>query len=149
MHNGLNENNLSYRVGADYTFRTGTLLYASDNVGYKSGIISPTVASTTVQFQPVKQEWVDAYEVGFKTPLLDHRVQINGSLFYDSYTNKQLRTEVKAPIFGLLEQLINIPRSQIWGFEGELQTSSLSRHAVFDALGALNGLHKFGFAISP
>ena len=71
VHNGLNESNLSYRVGADYTFRTGTLLYASDNVGYKSGIISPTVASTTAQFQPVKQERVDAYEVGFKTPLFE------------------------------------------------------------------------------
>ena len=125
VHNGLNEKNLSYRVGADYTFRTGTLLYASDNVGYKSGIISPTVASTTAQFQPVKQERVDAYEVGFKTPLFDHRVQINGSLFYDSYTNKQLRTEIKDPIFGLLEQLINVPRSQIWGFEGELQAKPI------------------------
>ena len=125
VHNGLNENNLSYRVGADYTFRTGTLVYASDNVGYKSGIISPTVATTVAQFQPVKQERVDAYEVGFKTPLFDHRVQVNGSLFYDSYTNKQLKTEVKDPIFGLLEQLVNIPRSQIWGFEGELQAKPI------------------------
>ncbi len=125
VRNHLNENNLSYRIGVDYTTRWGALVYASDNVGYKSGIIAPTVASTVGQFAPVKQERVDAYEVGFKAPLFDHRIQLNSALFYDSYTNKQLRTEVKDPVFGLLEQLINIPRSQIWGLEGELQARPL------------------------
>ncbi len=125
IHNHLNEENLSWRLGADYTFDNGTLVYASDNVGYKSGIISPILASSTAQLQPVKQERIDAYEAGFKAPLFQRRIQVNGALFYDSYDDKQLRTDYRDPVFGLLETLINIPRSQIWGAEGEIQAKPL------------------------
>ena len=73
----------------------------------------------------MKQEQIDAYEAGFKAPLIQRRIQVNGTLFYDSYDDKQLRTDHGDPVFGLLETLINIPRSQIWGAEGEIQAKPL------------------------
>ena len=126
IHSSLNEQNFSFRLGADYTFPTGTLLYVSDNVGYKSGIISPILASTTSQFTPVKQERIDAYELGFKAPLFEHRLQFNGAIFYDSYDDKQLRTDYVDPVFGLLQHLVNIPRSDIYGAEAELKARPIS-----------------------
>ncbi len=126
VHDGLNEKNLSWRVGLDYTFDQGTLLYASDSVGYKAGLISPVIATSTTEFTPTKQERLHAYEVGFKSPLLDRKLQVNGALFYYGYTDKQLRTRLLDPPFGLLNQVINIPQSQIWGLDGSLQAHPIA-----------------------
>jgi len=120
VRNGLNEKSLSWHTGLDYKFDGGTLLYVSASRGYKSGIISPTAASQTTQFAPAKQEKLDAFEVGFKAPFFDHRAHLDGSAFYYSYTDKQLRSRVLDPTFGLLEELVNVPRSRILGLQSEL-----------------------------
>lgn len=116
----LNEDNVSFRVGLNYKFDQGALLYATVSQGYKAGIISGVSASTTSQFAPAVQEKVVAYEAGFKAPLFDRKVQFNGAFFYYDYSNKQVRSRVRDPIFGLLETLVNVPKSRIWGLEGEV-----------------------------
>ena len=121
LHNHLNEQNLSWKVGLDYKLPTGGILYASDSIGYKAGLISPVLATSTTQLAPVKQERLDAYEVGIKTPLLDRRLQFNLAGFYYSYDDQQLRTKFTDPIFGSLQQLVNIPRSQLWGLDGDIE----------------------------
>ncbi len=120
VRNSLREKNLSWRTGLDYKTDGGTLLYASISRGYKAGIISLVAASSTSQYKPVKQERIDAFEVGFKAPLLDRRAHVNGAFFYYDYRNKQLRAKVFDPIFGLLEQLTNIPKSKIWGIQADI-----------------------------
>ncbi len=120
VRNGLNEKSLSWHGGLDYKFDGGTLLYVSASRGYKSGIVSPTPASQTTQFTPAKQEKLDAFEVGFKAPFFDRRAHLDGSAFYYAYTDKQLRSRVLDPIFGLLEELVNIPRSRVLGLQSEL-----------------------------
>jgi iron complex outermembrane receptor protein len=116
----LNENNVSFRVGANYKFDGGTLLYATVSQGYKAGIFSAIGASSASQYTPAKQEKVIAYEAGFKAPLFDHKLQINGAGFYYDYSNKQVRGREQDVIFGLLEKMLNIPKSYIWGVEGEI-----------------------------
>ncbi len=120
VHGKLNENNISYRIGANYKFDGGTLLYATVSQGYKAGIFSAIGASSTSQYTPAKQEKVIAYEAGFKAPLFDHKLQVNGAGFYYDYSNKQVRGREQDAIFGLLEKLLNIPKSYIWGLEGEI-----------------------------
>ena len=121
FHSRLDERNLSWKVGLDYRLPSGGIVYASDSVGYKSGLISPVLATSTTQLAPVKQERLDAYEVGIKTPLLDRRLQFNLAGFYYSYDDQQLRTKFTDPIFGSLQQLVNIPRSQLWGLDGDIE----------------------------
>ena len=75
------------------------------------------------QYPPAKQEKLVAYEVGFKLPLADRRLQLNAAAFYYDYTDKQTRAKVDDPVFGLVEKLINVPKSRIWGIEGELTAS--------------------------
>jgi len=116
----LNESNVSFRVGANYKFDGGTLLYATVSQGYKAGIFSAIGASNTSQYTPAKQEKVIAYEAGFKAPLFDHKLQINGAGFYYDYSNKQVRGREQDAVFGLLEKMLNIPKSYIWGVEGEI-----------------------------
>lgn len=116
----LSEDNISFRVGANYKLDGGTLLYATVSQGYKAGIFSAIGASSTSQYTPATQEKVVAYEAGFKAPLLDRKLQFNGAGFYYDYSDKQVRGRVQDTIFGLLEKLLNIPKSYIWGLEAEL-----------------------------
>lgn len=116
----LDENNVSFRPGVNYKFDQGTLLYATVSRGYKAGIISAIGAAVTGQFVPARQEEVMAYEAGFKVPLFDHKLQFNGAAFYYDYSNKQVRSRVRDPVFGLLEILVNVPKSRIEGLEAEL-----------------------------
>ncbi|WP_162986906.1 TonB-dependent receptor [Sphingomonas paeninsulae] len=116
----LNQNSLSWRLGLNQKFESGVLLYTSVSKGYKAGSI-PAVSSTSViQFRPVPQESLLAYEVGVKAPLLDRALQVNASAFYYNYKDKQLRGRILDPFFGLLETLVSIPKSRVWGLEGEI-----------------------------
>ena len=115
----LDESNVSWRTGLDVKPTSDTLLYFNVAKGYKAGSFPMLSASTTYQYQPVKQESVLDYEGGFKVSLLDRTVQLNGAGFHYDYTNKQIRTQTVQPVFGILNNLQNVPKSTVDG--GELQ----------------------------
>jgi outer membrane receptor protein involved in Fe transport len=115
------QNNVSYRAGLNYKFDQGTLVYATVSRGYKAGVFSDIGAASTSQYAPAVQEKVIAYETGVKASLFDHKLQLNGAYFYYAYTDKQVRGKILDPIFGLNDKMINIPKSYVWGLEGELQ----------------------------
>lgn len=118
--NQQNENNVSFRFGLNYKLASGGLLYATVSQGYKAGVFSNIGASSISQYSPAVQEKLNSYEAGFKLPLADRKLQLNGAFFYYDYTNKQTRAKVSDPVWGLLEKLVNVPKSRIWGLEGEL-----------------------------
>lgn len=116
----LRENNVSWRAGVDYKFEGGTLLYANVSRGYKAGSVPAFSASTYLSNLPVKQESLLAYEAGFKAPLFNRTMQLNGSAFYYDYTDKQIYVLLQDLIFGGIQQLVNIPKSRIQGAELEV-----------------------------
>jgi iron complex outermembrane receptor protein len=116
----LDQDNVSWRTGIDWKPVAGTLLYANVSKGYKSGSFPILSASVSSQLTPVSQESVLAYETGFKLTEFDHRVQLNGAIFYYDYSDKQIRGRVLVPVFGPLEALVNVPKSDIKGAELEL-----------------------------
>lgn len=116
----LNEDNFSWRVGLDYKPNPDILLYANVAKGYKAGSYPIAPASTTTQFLPVKQESVLDYEAGFKLTLLDRALQLNGTAFYYDYRDKQLRSKLRDPVWGLLDNLQNVPESTVKGLELEV-----------------------------
>lgn len=120
VQSSLNEHNVSYRVGANYQFPGGSLLYATVSQGYKAGIFSAIGASRANQYTPATQEKVIAYEGGFKGPLLGNRVQFNAAGFYYDYSDKQVRGRVQDVVFGLLEKMLNVPKSYVWGLEADV-----------------------------
>ncbi|WP_374411251.1 TonB-dependent receptor [Novosphingobium colocasiae] len=118
--NSLNEENVSWRVGLDYQALRQLLLYANISKGYKAGSFLFTNASSTAQFAPVKQESVLAFEGGFKASMLDGAAQFNLAGFYYKYTDKQTRGKRIDPVFGVLDALVNVPKSSLMGVEAEL-----------------------------
>jgi outer membrane receptor protein involved in Fe transport len=116
----LDQENVSWKAGLDWKPQDGLLFYMNIARGYKAGGF-PTVSATTfTQFLPVKEESVMSYEIGYKVALFDHKLQFDGAAFYDDYKNKQLRSKLDAPPWGILDVLQNIPQSTIKGFEVEL-----------------------------
>lgn len=80
---------VDYRIGANYRFDEGLMVYAQVSTGFKGGGINPT-PYVPDQVQPFGPEKLTAYEAGFKSDFLDRRVRINGALFYNDYTGLQL-----------------------------------------------------------
>ncbi len=118
----LNEDNLSFRVGANYKFDGGTLVYATVSRGYKAGVITSMSPAFANQYIPAVQERVMAYEAGIKAPLFDRRLNFNAAAFYYDYKDKQIRARVLDPIFGTEEKMINVPESYVFGIEAEILT---------------------------
>lgn len=116
----LRENNLSWRFGLDYKLAGGTLLYANYSRGFKTGIFPNVAGTAAVQYEPAREERLDAYEIGVKAPLFGRSVQFNASAFYYDYKDKQFRGTVLDTVFGKLERELNIPKSRILGAEAEL-----------------------------
>ena len=120
VQNGkLDEDNVSWRVGADWHPVERTLVYGSVSKGYKSGNFPTLSSSAYVQLLPVTEESVLAYEVGLKTRLDDDRLEVDGAVFYYDYRDKQLQSAVPDPlgIFGVLNALVNVPKSTEKGAE--------------------------------
>ena len=113
----LNQNNVSWRTGLNYQLDRNVLLYANVSRGYKSGSFPFLGAAFDIQFTPVTQESLLAYEGGFKATLFDRKLQLNAAGYYYDYTNKQIRGYFDVPVFGALESLLNIPKSHVAGFE--------------------------------
>jgi len=115
----LDQSNTSWRVGLDYQPNPDTLVYGSVSKGFKSGGYPVLAGSDLTQFDPVVQESVLAYELGFKQTLMENRLQVNGAVFYYQYEDKQLKGRGLAnpDIFGPLEKLFNVPESEILGAE--------------------------------
>lgn len=112
----LDEHNASWRVGLDYKVVPGTMLYVNISQGYKAGSF-PTISATTfAQLAPAHQEELRSYEVGFKSRLFHGTLQLNGAGFYYDYTNKQITGEA-ITLFGPLPLLVNVPKSDVAGFE--------------------------------
>jgi outer membrane receptor protein involved in Fe transport len=116
----LSEHNVSWKAGLDYKVNPDTLVYANISRGYKAGSFPAITASVQSVLKPAKQESVTSYEAGFKTKLADNKIQITSAIFYQDYRDKQLQGTVSTALFGLLQQLQNVPKSHIFGIEADV-----------------------------
>jgi iron complex outermembrane recepter protein len=91
-------NRWDYRVSVDYRFSPEVLVYATTATGYKAGGVGPRPFNAD-QARPFGSEKVTSYEVGFKTDLLDRRVRLNATVFYNKLKDAQL-TLLSCPQFG-------------------------------------------------
>lgn len=115
------------KLGLDYQLEEDILVYASYSRGYRSSAFNGGAQFAPNEVGVVNPEFVDAYEVGFKTQLLDSRVQLNGAAFYYDYTDQQF-----VNVIGIQQFLQNGEKSSIKGLELELiarLTQALSLNA--------------------
>lgn len=79
---------------ASYHFTDSITAYIKYSTGYKSGGIND-VAETNANFiRGFNEETMDSLEIGWKSRLLDNRLQINAAAFYNRYDDIQVNTFV-------------------------------------------------------
>ena len=77
------------RIGLDYTTPNGTLFYGSFNQGYRGGAFNAQAYYDPSEISMAEPEFLDSFEVGFKSTLWDGRVRLNGAAFFYSYESQQ------------------------------------------------------------
>ncbi|HEY2659567.1 MAG TPA: TonB-dependent receptor [Caulobacteraceae bacterium] len=117
VFNKLDQSNVPWRVGLDWTPIDHTLLYFTVSKGYKAGSSPALGASQYTQLKPVTQEALLSYEVGAKSELFDRTLQLNVSYFHYDYTDKQELGRLLDPVYGAVQTLLNIPQSREDGVE--------------------------------
>ena len=113
-------------VSLEYTPTDNILAYAKFSTGYNAGGFNANLNSGTnpLSFKP---ETVEAYELGFKSQLLDSRVRLNAALFQLDYNDKQESIFI-AEAGGFIQGNAGGARSR--GFEVELD-AVLTDHLDF------------------
>jgi iron complex outermembrane receptor protein len=80
-----------FRAVLDYRWSDSFFTYAQFSTGFKGGGVNPRPFFPN-QVVPFGEEKLKAYEIGFKSDLLDRRLRLNVSAFLNDYTNLQLQT---------------------------------------------------------
>ena len=121
------DNELTWKANITYDMNEDVMLYATVSSSYKSGGFNPISNSdplviadpTNAFFLP---EEVLAYEVGFKSMLMDNTMQLNGTFFYYDYQDMQqskivgvtsLNKNTDAEIFGAELDMIWVPMDNL------------------------------------
>ncbi len=134
----LNEDNVSWRVGGNYKLGSNGLIYGEISRGYKAGSFPVLAATSDLQYQPVTQESITDYEVGIKKSFLDRRLHVDGAVFYYDYRDKQVLGIEKDPVFGPQLALVNVPKSRVYGFDGDVSVEPVRGLVITGALTYLN-----------
>ncbi len=133
---------LDWRASADYRFSPEVLVYATVGTGFKGGGVTArpfdVAQALNGSFDP---ETVLAYEVGFKTDLLDRRLRLNVAAFINSYKDIQL------PLITCASLGSNAPcgarqnagDGKIKGFEVELMANPVEGLDIDASLSHLTG----------
>ena len=108
--------NLSGKIGLDAKLAGGNLLYASISRGYRAPSFNAQAFFQPSEVSVAAAEKVTSYEVGAKTRWLDRRVTLNVAGFYYDYRNQQF---INVNPTGA-QDLLNIPKSRIYGGEADL-----------------------------
>jgi iron complex outermembrane receptor protein len=87
-----------WRADIDYQWTPNFMAYAEASTGFKGGGVNPR-PFVVAQVQPFGPETLTAYEIGFKSQWLDHKVRLNVSAFWNDYNAIQL-TLLSCPQFG-------------------------------------------------
>jgi iron complex outermembrane receptor protein len=106
-----------------YTPTDDILLYLNQSRGSKTAVFN----LVTFDPKPVGPESLDASELGVKSTLLNHRLQVNGAIFYYHISDLQVQQENAADN---LLQYVNAGRARVLGGEAETIAEVSNRLSV-------------------
>jgi outer membrane receptor protein involved in Fe transport len=112
VHDEKTFNDPTWRLAVDHHLSGDAMVYASYNRGFKSGGFN-VLAFGSPAYEPEK---LDAYEIGFKSEFLAHRLRANIATFYYDYQN------IQVPYYTPLGEagIKNGPKAKIYGVDGDL-----------------------------
>ena len=131
---------LSGKAEADYRLARGVLAYASASHGVKSGGFTAYNTTNVDQLAPFKPESLWAYEGGVKSQLLDNTLRLNGDGFYYDYRDQQQQGAVYDDFsHGPIGKIVNVPKSHIWGVEGEAEWRPIAQLDLTQSVSLVRG----------
>lgn len=108
----------TWRFALDHQLTDQVLLYGSVSTGFKAGLYNLTSPANPA----VNPETLTAYELGFKSSLLDRRLQINGSAYF--YTYEDLQVSASLVVNGApLSRVFNAATAEIKGFDLDVRAA--------------------------
>jgi iron complex outermembrane receptor protein len=121
------------KVGVRYRFNDDAMVFGTYSKGYRSGGFNGRVDSQDSARIPYDPEFVDNYELGFKTEWLNRTLRLNGAIFYMDYKDKQEEIGLRSDgATGQRISVFNAASATMKGVELELQavpTDNLSLRA--------------------
>jgi iron complex outermembrane receptor protein len=139
---------VDWRLSADYRFSPEVLAYATVSTGFKGGGVTarPFTKNQAVNgtFDP---ETLRAYEIGLKTDLLDRKLRLNLSGFYNDYKNIQLPIGDCSALDGFAAgtdpfpcaAVQNAGDGKMWGAEAELSAHPVEGLDIDASLSWIDG----------
>lgn len=118
----------------DYRVSDNLLTYFSVSKGFKSGGFNgrPITENQVDSFDP---EEVLAYEFGMKSDLLDNRLRLNFSLFFNDYTDLQLGSISADSTGNLVLRIQNAGEAEVQGFELEMMARPVAALDIIASVG--------------
>lgn len=121
---GINDSQFTWRAVLDWRVTEDVMLYASASTGYKSGGINQVAITSAGRKATYDPEFVDAYEVGMKSTMLDGHLRLNVSVYQNKYKDLQFQIfEFGGPA------AFNAKGARVRGVDGDFQL------AVSDSIG--------------
>jgi iron complex outermembrane receptor protein len=129
---------VSGKIGIDYSGFDGTLLYASISRGFKSGGFQGQLSFDPGALQPFDDETLIAYEAGLKSRLAGNTLQLNASVFFYDYSDLQFYGGLFDSPVGVLFGITNVGDAEVMGMEAELWWRASERMDIRLGLGLLD-----------
>jgi len=85
---------VSGKVGFEYSGLDQQLIYGSLSKGFKSGGINGSIGLDPKVYEIVDEEIIWAYELGYKSDLLNKSLRFNSALFFYEYSGLQFKHNV-------------------------------------------------------
>jgi outer membrane receptor protein involved in Fe transport len=105
------EDDYGIKLGLSYKFTEDKLIYANYAEGFRPGGIN-----RRAELPPYLPDFLDSYEIGWKTSWADNTLRFNGALFYQVWDDFQF------PLLGLngLTEIKNAAEAEITGIEADV-----------------------------
>ncbi len=125
---------LTYRVVLAQDIGSDVHLYASHNLGFKSGAFNGNGFTNP----PVNPELLYATEAGAKTELFDRRVRLNLAYFHYTYKNVQVRSTAPPALPGNA-LLLNAASEHLDGVDGDFSIAAARGFVINGSFEYLDG----------
>lgn len=119
------ENMSTPKATLTYTMSDDMMIYGYVAKAKKPGGISTVTGGGFSIYDPEDNRYdaeeMSVYEIGIKSTLMDGRLQLNGDIFFQDFTDKQAATQVVNKTTGLLQsKVINAAKAEVKGLEVDL-----------------------------
>ena len=137
----VSNNNVSFKIGAEWDAGRDVLTYATISTGQKSGGFNGGFLFDPAQVVPYGPETITAYEAGLKANIRAANIHFNAAAFYYDYSDIQVFTFVNSGLVPIT-LLTNAADARIWGLEAELAWRPTSNWSVSGSATYLNSMFK-------